>query len=99
MLIEVKTEQVMVKEGTARGSGRPYKIREQAAWVDTGKAYPAEVRVRLADDQAPFPVGVYTISPGCFWVDRYGGLQVDLAKMQPAQKPSAAPVGAGRQAG
>lgn len=80
MRLEVKSTDVAVKEGTSR-AGRPYSIREQHAWLDTGKAYPSEVRIRLNEKQEAFPPGQYSIGPGCFWVDRYGSVQVDLAKI------------------
>jgi hypothetical protein len=83
MRIEVKEATVNQKSGNT--NGKAWLIREQAAWVHLGKPYPVEVKVRLADDQAPFPVGEYAVTDACYWVDRWGKVMVDLAHMQPVK--------------
>lgn len=75
---EVKSEEVKEKRGTSK-AGRPYLIREQSAYMDTGKAYPVEVKVSL-DDLAPLKVGTYEIGKECFYVQRFGDVAVDLSK-------------------
>jgi hypothetical protein len=76
----VKEAAVTTKSGQGK-NGKPYTIREQNAWLHTGKAYPQEVRIRLGDDGAPFAPGEYELTDRCFWVDRWGSVNVDLAHM------------------
>lgn len=78
--IEVKTTEVQTKSGTSAKSGKPYSIREQEAWAYTtdreGKPhpYPQRIRLTLGDDQQPYPVGLHTLGPASFYVDRFSGL-------------------------
>jgi len=81
--IEVKDQHVDERSGTAKASGRPYVFREQKAWLHGVKAYPVEAKISLDKDQAPFPAGDYTLSEKCFYLNRYGEVQVDLRHMQP----------------
>lgn len=76
---EVKSQDVKEKRGTARVSGKPFLIREQVAYMDTGKAYPVEVKINL-DDLAPLPNGTYELTKECFYVQRFGDVAVDLSK-------------------
>jgi helix-destabilizing protein len=78
MRFEVKSAAVNEKRGTSR-AGKPYVIREQAAYMDVGKAYPVEVKINL-DDLAPLEVGFYEVTKECFYVQRYGDVAVDLSR-------------------
>lgn len=90
MVFEVKSTDVHEKKGISK-TGRPYLIREQSAYMNTGKAYPVEVKIGL-DDLAPLEPGEYEIGPQCFYVGRFGDVGVDLAKAQrvAGSKPAAA---------
>lgn len=81
--IVVKSTEVQSRSGNAKRSGKPYTMRTQHAWVDLGKAFPQEVRITLGDEQAPFPVGEYTLSPQCFLLNQWGELGVSLQHMTP----------------
>lgn len=81
---EVKSTAVTEKRGTARATGKPFLIREQAAYMDTGKAYPVEVKINL-DDLAPLEPGQYELTKDCFYVQRFGDVAVDLAKARRVQ--------------
>jgi hypothetical protein len=92
ILIEVKSAQFLLREGIARGSGKPYSMREQSGWVDTGKPYPQEVRWILADRpqlQAPVEPGKYVLDETAVWVDRNGSLQIDIRRMKPIAQVAA----------
>lgn len=79
---EVKSVDVKERRGVARASGRPYVIREQAAYMDVGKAYPVEIKL-LLEDLAPLEPGLYEVVKECFYVGRYGDVGVDLCKARP----------------
>lgn len=81
--IQVKDTAVSERRGNAKRTNKPYVMRTQSAWVDLGKAFPVEVRVTLGDDQAPFPVGDYTLATQCFHTNQWGELAVTLQHMQP----------------
>lgn len=85
--IEVKSTQVNEKRGTAQRTGKAYVIREQAAYMDMGKAYPVEVKINL-DDLAPFEPGIYAVGPECFYVQRFGDVGVDLSKARRVNTPA-----------
>lgn len=89
MRIEVKDAAVTTRSGTGK-NGKPYSFREQRAWVHLGKAYPSEVSIRLSEDQAPFSLGEYQVHDGCYWIDRWGKVNCDLAHMQPVRPVAAA---------
>lgn len=87
---EVKSTKVEEKHVTGRSSGKTFVIREQAAYMDVGKPYPVEVKLRL-QDLAPFEPGFYEVVQECFYVGRYGDVGVDLCKARPvaaAQAPA-----------
>jgi hypothetical protein len=81
--ISVKDGSVQTLRGNAKKTGKPYEMRKQICWVDLGKAFPVEVSVTLDSDQAPFPIGEYTLSKRCFFVSQFGDLKCDLRHMQP----------------
>lgn len=73
--IIIESAAVHQKEGVSARTGKPYTIREQDGWLDTGDSYPAKVSITLGDNQQPFPAGEYFITnplqPG-----RFGRLEV-----------------------
>jgi hypothetical protein len=85
MRIEIKSMQVAEKRGNAARTGKPYVIREQKGWMETGKDYPSEVTISLQDDQVAFAPGFYQLTPACFWVGRFGVVNVDLSKIVPVK--------------
>lgn len=74
--ILVKSSTVHTKAGNAKGSGKPYSIREQAAALDTGLDFPDPIRIALNNDQPPYAPGVYTLSPDSFKAGAYGAIEV-----------------------
>jgi len=88
--IVVETIDVQVKSGTnARG---PWQIREQEVWAyffnREGKphAHPSRCVVNLADDQQPYPVGDYTLSPTSFFGGKYNSIMFS-PRLIPARAP------------
>jgi hypothetical protein len=99
IVVEVKVSAFTLREGIARGSGKPYSMREQSAWVDTGKAYPQELRFILRDRpqiQDAVPVGKYVLDESAIYVDKNGSLQINIHSMKPIAAVSAGTVAASR---
>lgn len=61
--ISIDSDQVHLKSGTSRKTGKPFEIREQEAWLHVpGVKYPVKCRVSLADRQAAYPPGEYEVT-------------------------------------
>ena len=94
--IEVSSAEVFVKSGIAAKSGKPYNIRDQEAYAHTvdrngaPQKYPQKIKINLRDDQQPYAVGVYTICPTSFFVDRFDSLTLGLI-LRPSVAAAAAP--------
>jgi len=87
--VEIKSEEVLQKSGTSK-QGKPYRIREQHAYIDLGKAYPVEIRVPLDETSPPYTIGHYHVCPTCLYVDRYGQLALGRLKLIHAKRAKAA---------
>jgi hypothetical protein len=75
MRIEIDSTELKVINGTnARG---PWEIRSQAGYLDTGKRYPAEIKIRIKDGKQAYAPGTYEVdlSSSCY-VSKYGALAV-----------------------
>lgn len=94
--IEVKSAAVVENSGVAKATGKPYTIRKQTAWAHVmdqdGKPYeyPARIELQLENDQAPHPVGNYTIAPASFFVGDYDKLAMRRLVLSPLKANSAA---------
>ena len=76
MKIMIDSTDVKTKNGTSK-SGAPYSIREQEAYLDTGKRFPEAIKLNLERDQQPHPVGEYSIDiDRSVYVGRFGGLEL-----------------------
>ena len=42
-----------------------------------------KIEMILNDNQNPFEVGIYTLTPECIYLDRNGRLQIGLTNLQP----------------
>ena len=95
MRIIVDSTNVTEKKGT--GEKGPWSFRNQLAYVDTGKRYPAEIKIRLAGDEPAFPVGEYEVDlAASVYISKYGSLalseELKLVRVQqetPAKLASA----------
>jgi len=75
LIFEIHSTFVNERSGTA-GNGRPYKLREQEAWVQIGDApYPQKTKVMLDEGQAPYAVGKYMLHERSFSIGKYDSLQ------------------------
>lgn len=45
-----------------------------------------KIEMILNEDQNPFPVGIYTLTPQCIYLDRNGRMQLGLSNIQPIQQ-------------
>lgn len=79
--IEVKSTVTQRSPGLTK-KGKPYPPKQEA-WAhlvnpSSGQPdpYPSRIRVTLWDDSAPYPPGLYTLSPDCIGVDDWGDLKV-----------------------
>lgn len=83
-MIQISVAQTGIREfkGNAKASGKPYHLRIQTAYVHTVDAqgnkppYPEKFELMLDADQAPYPVGEYTLGDSSVYVDREGRLAV-----------------------
>lgn len=85
--IEVKSatcteRSVTIKAGPRAGQIASFK--EQVAYASLldrdGSAKPYPTEVKLTVDQ-PYAVGMYTLAPASFYVDKFGGLVMGRAKL------------------
>ena len=78
MKIEIVNQEFEQISGTDR-NGRPFNMRKQQAYASLeGQKYPTAIMITLGENQQPWPVGMYEVGGGSFYVDRYG--QLALAK-------------------
>lgn len=68
--VEVPSNHVDELRGTAKGSGRPYCIRRQEAYIHNGGAYPEKFKLPLGETQTAYEPGRYLIAQGSFERDR-----------------------------
>jgi hypothetical protein len=60
MRITIQSEEVQVKEGTSKRTGKPYSIKTQKATAETSE-FRMPCRLTLGDDQAAYAPGVYEV--------------------------------------
>jgi hypothetical protein len=74
MRILIDDTNIHTKSGTDK-NGRPYAIRSQMGYLDVGKRYPAEIKIRLKDDAQAFAAGEYSVDlSASTYVSKYGSL-------------------------
>lgn len=79
--ITITSTAVHTKSGIGK-NGRPYEIREQAAWIHLvapdGKTdpYPTTMMIMLDKQAAPFPLGDYQLHLSSVQSGRFGSLQI-----------------------
>ena len=73
MRVTIKSDKLTVKSGTGKKSGQPYEIREQDAYLHTGRDYPEHFPISLDKGQGAYPPGEYTllnpVTPGKFGLE------------------------------
>ena len=82
MKIEIESSEV--REARGENSRGPWSIREQRAFADLGKRYPAEIRIRLPKDQQAYAPGSYELDvEKSVFVDGYGNLKLGAVALRP----------------
>lgn len=72
MKIIVKNAEIEVKSGTSQKTGKPYSIKNQTGYVHFAhEEYPIEIKLRIRDEQAPYPPGEYTVDDRSFYVGKF----------------------------
>lgn len=95
--LQVKNPNFTTRTWNDRTTGQPRSMRIQQvlAYLVNSDGQPDDtpdkLEVILNENQAPFPVGFYQLTPSCVYLDRNNRLQIGLSNMQPiAQKTQAA---------
>ncbi|TAA08847.1 single-stranded DNA-binding protein [Pseudoxanthomonas winnipegensis] len=97
MRIEICSTDVTTFEGTAKASGKPFKIRKQVAYLHTGNAYPDRFELTLGKDASgvdmpAYPVGFYTLAPASVGVNpNTRGLEIKTFETRLLRETSAEP--------
>jgi hypothetical protein len=90
--IEIQDDAVTTRNGTSQKNGQPFSIRSQNAWLHTaGAPYPTKMEITLDRDQAPWPVGEFTVDETSFFVDKFRRLSVGRLKLIPLAATAAKP--------
>lgn len=86
--IEIKSSLIQEISGTSK-AGKPYHMRKQAGWAYTYdqmgalNPFPERIEFNLSDDQVPFVVGNYTLSPASFFVGDFHSLSISRPILEP----------------
>jgi len=82
MKIQVKSNEVITKRGTSRGTGRPYEMRVQVAFFEHEDER-RKIEIMLEREQSAYAVGVYGIDDRSYTVDNFGNLQIARLVLTP----------------
>lgn len=87
LIIEIETTSIQTKAGNK--NGKNWRIDTQPCLVHGLFAsgmptrFPRETSVQLNGDNAePYPVGKYVLSPECYGLDQFGGLELRRVRLQ-----------------
>lgn len=87
--VEVQSAEVISKSGTSAKTGKPYSIREQAAYAylydrnGNAEPHPRPIRIGLDDGQNPYSPGNYLLTPESIFVGGFGELKFGRVKLRP----------------
>lgn len=72
LVVEVRSDDVKVKEGTSARTQKPYRIVEQTAYAHLpGQPYPQRCTIGVPDNEEPYAPGLYPVSPDSYFVGRF----------------------------
>ncbi|RUS67988.1 hypothetical protein CUZ56_00484 [Saezia sanguinis] len=81
--VKVLSDAVIKHDGISARTNKPYSFRKQEAYISTfdpktGKLrpYPQRIEITLGDEQTPYTVGDYQLSPLSLYIDKFGRLNV-----------------------
>ena len=89
--IEIKDGAAIERKWNDKVTGKPRSMRIQTCLVYLPNSQGVvdgtydKIESILNDNQNPHPVGIYTLSPNCFYLDRNGRLQVSLSNIEKFQ--------------
>lgn len=78
---KVNSKQVVSKQ-----TGEVLTFREQNAYIYNGGVYPEKFIIQLDKEEAPYPVGFYTLDNSFYSVGDFGSLKIKKAKLIPLDK-------------
>lgn len=87
--IEIKSLSVIEQSGTSQKTGKPYTLRKQTGWAYTYdnmgdlNPFPERIEISLADKQAAYLVGQYTLADRTFYVGDYSSLTIGRLILDP----------------
>lgn len=80
--ITITSTAIQTKSGTSAKTGKPYEIREQAAWIhlvaEDGKQhpYPTQMMLMLEKNQLPYSIGDYILHTSSIQSGSFGSLRI-----------------------
>lgn len=75
--IIIRTAVAIPRSIRGKNNGPSFNFNEQnAAIMKDGEDFPHPFRIRLDDNQPPYPAGEYTVHGSSFVVGQYGDLQM-----------------------
>lgn len=95
--VEIKSMQLTRREVVSK-SGRVFVFQEQEAWAhtfgpdDTPHPYPQRITLNIDTDKGEraYEPGMYLLSPGSIYVNRFASLMIGRARLRPYQQPARA---------
>jgi hypothetical protein len=80
--IEIESTDIETFSGESKGSGKPFTLIKQPAYIFlNGSKYPEKIELLLEEKQPPFNIGVYYVDMNtCVSVDRYKSPSIDMRK-------------------
>jgi hypothetical protein len=76
VIIEITSTEIKTRSGTSQRTGNNYSMREQVGYLHKGEPYPEKIKITLEENQQPYVVGKYQLSPTSFYVDKYDAIAV-----------------------
>lgn len=76
-VVTIYPDNALAKSKSGVKDGREWTIREQTAFLNTGKRYPIEFILIIDRDKAPYPAGNYLLSASSFGVGDFNSLRFD----------------------
>jgi Helix-destabilising protein len=91
----IKIEDTTVEAREVRGKNGTFTAKSQTGIADMPNGERRRVRIRIAGNQPPYGVGLYTISDLSFGVTQWGDFEIAQLHLVPVREASrAAPVAA-----
>jgi len=76
-IVTIHPDQALATVKKGIKEGREWIIREQIAYLNTGKRYPLEFKLIIDKDASPYPIGTYLLSSSSFGAGDFSSLRFD----------------------